>query len=127
MVFPVCEVADVPCAFDLISPPCFGLQDRTLYANRIEDIRDSLRFFVQCALDFIGDPIASNRMLREDQQEFVIQTDRLFNARPDFIPNLQVFRGKPATDTFTLEISIEAFCEGLILAGVTDKARVEID
>jgi hypothetical protein len=60
VVFPLGEIPDMPCAFDIVSPSRLRLQNSVIYPNRKQDIWDTLRLFVQCPLYFIGDPITRN-------------------------------------------------------------------
>ncbi len=66
-------------------------------------------------------------MLRKNDQEFVIHSDRLVNAMFEFVSDFQIFRGIPAAHAFGLQVGIEAFDKLLVLAGIANKARVVLD
>src|SRR6266702_7201894 len=66
-------------------------------------------------------------MLREDEQEFVMQSDGFIDVWVNLVADLEVFTVEPAADAVVLQISVEPINEGVILAGVANEATVIID
>src|SRR5437660_631881 len=66
-------------------------------------------------------------MLRKDDDELVIQPDRLMNALSEFVSDLQIFGSIPASNAFSLQVGIEAFNKRLIFGGVANEASVVLD
>jgi hypothetical protein len=64
---------------------------------------------------------------RQDQQEFVMEADGFVDLLVELAASLDIVRGKPAADTFGLEIGMEAVSEVLILGGVTDEAGIKFN
>ena len=60
-------------------------------------------------------------MFREDEHQFVVEVKRFINALVIVIADFEIFWGVPAADIFALEIGIEAFGEGLVVAGIADE------
>ncbi len=86
-----------------------------------------LILFSKGGLDLEFHPRASNGMLREHQQQLVIQANGLIDALPDFVTRLHVFRGKPTAHAFALQVGIEPFGKRLVTAGIANKAGVVLD
>ncbi len=102
-VGPFLEVANVPGALDILCPWLGAVQDSPVYTDRIQHIWYILRFLVQCSFHFIGHPTAINRVLRQDQQQFIVQSDRLINTMFDFIPDVHIFWREPAAHAFLFD------------------------
>src|SRR5689334_16780280 len=66
-------------------------------------------------------------MLREDQQELVVDTNRLINAFSEGIANFEVFRGIPAAHPFVLQIGVQSFDKVLIFGRVANKTGVIVN
>src|SRR5258708_1200395 len=73
------------------------------------------------------DPDALDRVVRENEDELVVEANRFIDTLVIVVTNLQVFGRKPATDSFMLQISIEPFGKCLILAGMADEAGVVVN
>ncbi len=126
-VSPVLEVADMPTILD-IPGPCFATgHDGLIDSHRIQHIRYALWFFLQGSFDFIGNPTTCNRVLRQDQQQLIIQPDRLVNTVPDLISNVHVLWGKPTAYPFLLQVVVQPSNEQLILARIANEASVVVD
>jgi len=56
-----------------------------------------------------------------------MDADSFINACADVLAPFQVFRCKPAAHIVALQVSIQAFGEGLVFAGIADKAGVVLN
>lgn len=65
-------------------------------------------------------------MLREHQQELVVEADGLVNGGPDSRAYRQVVRGEPDAHALGLEVRVEALGKLLILSGLANKGGVEL-
>jgi hypothetical protein len=102
-----------------IGCPCLGgLHDDIVQFNGEENELFLTLFLFKCRFDFRFDPITLDGLVRKDDQEFVIEPDRLINAVSEFVSNFQIFRSKPAAYVFTLQIGIEPLGELLVFAGI---------
>jgi hypothetical protein len=101
-VSPVFKVADMSGVLDLPGPCCATRHDSLINSYRIEHIGGAL-FFLECSFHFVLNPTAGKRILRQDQQQFIVPFDRLFNAVSDGISNVQILWSKPAAYTFLLD------------------------
>ena len=126
-VGPFLEVANVPGALDILCPWLGAVQDSPVYTDRIQHIWYILRFLVQCSFHFIGHPTAINRVLRQDQQQFIVQSDRLINTMFDFIPDVHIFWREPAAHAFLLQVIVQPSGKQLILARIADETGVVFD
>jgi hypothetical protein len=66
-------------------------------------------------------------MLREDQQQLVIEADGLLDPLSDPVAGLHVFRGEPAAHASALQVGVEPLGEVLVFTGITQKAGVILD
>src|SRR5437016_2861856 len=96
MVFPMLEVADVSCALNVLCPRGGARQDSPIQAHGKQDIWHALWFLIQGPFNFIGHPRTGDGVLRQDQQQLVVDANRLIDADADFITHIQVFWGIPA-------------------------------
>jgi hypothetical protein len=64
---------------------------------------------------------------RQNEEEFVIEADGFINPGAEPVTYFHVFWGKPAPHALVLEIRIEAFGEGVVLARIADEAGVELE
>ncbi len=126
-VGPVLEVPNVPGALDLVHPYLSAGQGSPIYSYRIEDIWDTLWLFIQCLFHFVFNPCACNGVFRQNQQQFVIQSDRLINAVSDFIPDVHILWCKPAAYTFLLQVIMQPSCKQFILARIANEASVVLN
>ena len=124
VLFPLGKVPNVPLSSNIGCPRIGCILDGFIQRDGEEGRLSLVLFLFQRLFDFILYPRTINRMLRKDDQEFVIEPDRLINAVSEFVSNFQIFRSKPAANVFALQIGIEPLGELLILAGIADKARV---
>jgi hypothetical protein len=56
-----------------------------------------------------------------------VQANGLIDALSDLVADLHIFRGKPATYAFALQISIQPFSKLLVTAGIANKAGVVLN
>ncbi len=127
MVFPVGKVPNVPLSSNSGCPRIGCILDGFIQRDGEEGRLPLVLFLVQRFFDFILYPRTVNGMLRKDDQELVIESDRLINAVSEFVSNFQIFRSKPATNAFGSQVSMEAFDKLLVLAGIADKAGVVLN
>ena len=127
VLFPLGKVPNVPLSANSGCPRVGCILDGFIQRDGEEGRLSLVLFLFQRLVDFILYPRTVNGMLRKDDQEFVIEPDRLINAVSEFVSNFQIFRSKPAANVFALQISIEPLGELLILAGIAHKARVVLN
>ncbi len=127
VALPPGEVADMPGATNVCCPRFCGLHHALIYTNRKEHLFVMLALFFKSSFDFLFHPLAPDRVFREDEQQFIIEANRLINTMPYFVTDCYVLWGKPAADTSTLEISIEPLSERLVLAGIANETTIVID
>ena len=126
-ICPFLEVANVSGFFDILGPLFPTGQDGFIHPYGIQYVGLAFWFLVQCPFDLIGDPIACNSVLRQDQQQLIIQPDRLINAVFDFVTNIHVFWSKPAAYASLLQVVMQPLCKQFIFARIADKAGVVLD
>src|SRR6266851_4725655 len=102
-------------------PTCRTLQDSVIQANWKERIGLAFAFFPQSRLYLMFDPVAFDRMLGEDQQKFLMQSNGLVNARAELLANLQIMRGEPAGNIILAQIGMEPFGHCFILVCIADE------
>src|SRR5258708_28506091 len=83
-----------------------------------------LLFFLECRFDLILDPGACKRVFREQEEQFVLQVNRLINTRADFIAGFHVLRGEPAAYPLGLQIGMETMSKGVVFVRVADEQRM---
>jgi hypothetical protein len=127
VVFPMGEVANMARALDVLRPTGGTGQYGVIDAERIQHIVGAFGFLAQGSFDFVGNPIAGYRVLREYQQQFIIQADAFIDAVADLIADVQVFGGKPAAHMVTLQVGVQACGKVFIATGIADKAGVVLN
>jgi len=127
VLFPVGEVPDVASATDVLCPRSRAGQNAVVQSHRVEHVGDALGFLVQGLFDLIGHPRTGKRVLREDEQELVIQPNRRIYTMPDLVTNLHIFGSKPTTHAFALQISVQTLGTVVIVAAIADEAGVVLD
>jgi hypothetical protein len=127
VVFPVREVPDMPRTANICSPGGATSHDMTVQTNRKKDSSLLFGLLLKSGFYLILDPCAFHRLLRENQQKFIIQTNRFINALSNLVASFHILRGIPTTDSLALQIGIEAFDEFLIFTRVADEAGVVLD
>src|SRR5262249_13609924 len=118
VILPAGEIADVPRPFDLRGPSYRAFQDGVIEPDREEHDPFLPPLPVQRGFDFRFHPIAGEGLLREHEHELVVHADRRVDALAELLADLEVFRGKPATDALGLEIGVQAFGEASVLGAV---------
>jgi len=86
-----------------------------------------LIFFLKGCLYLLFHPGTCYRVFGEDEQEFVILPDRLINAHPKLVTDLEVFRCIPAANIFAFQVSMQPFGKLLVFAGIADKTAIIIN
>lgn len=113
MVFPVGVIPDVPGTSEF-GRPCFVC----IHNSRIQTYwkqycLSPLPFLFICSLDLILNPITVDGMLRQDQKELVMNANGLIDSISYLVTDLHVFWGKPTTDPFIMDVSVNIFCKKL--------------
>jgi len=127
MRLPAPKVANVARITNQRWPACRLRHDRVVNPDWKEDSRALLAFPCQGRFHFLLHPLTRYRRLGQHEQQLVIEADGLINAGADAVANFQVFRGKPAAHALVLEVRMEAFGEGVVLAGVANEAGIELE
>jgi len=108
-------------------PACFQGHHRIVNPDWKEDGRTLLTFPCQGGFDFLLHPLTCYRRLGQDEEQLIIEADRLVNAGAETVADFHVFWGKPAAHAFVLQICIQAFGEGVVLTRIADEAGVELE
>lgn len=124
VVFPAGKVPDMACPSDAGGPWQACLLDRLIQGDGKEGRFVVALFFLKGGHDLAFYPLTVDGMFRKDNQELIIQAERLINAVPELLPNFQVLRSKPAPNAIGLQVGIESFNKLLIFTGIADTARV---
>lgn len=127
MLLPVAEIGNVACAANVGGPTRRTVLDSIIQTDGKQHERVFAVFFGEGSFDFKFDPRTVDGMLREHQQQFIMETDGLVNAISDLVAGFQVFGREPAAHSFALQISIQPFDELLIVARIADEAGVVLD
>ena len=125
--FPVGKVSDMACLLDTGGPRQPHLHHCLIQCDGKEHPFVLLLFLLKGSHNLAFHPLAIDRVLREDNQELIMQADRLVNAMPKLLPDPQIFRGVPASHAFGLQVGIEEFDKFLVLARVANEAGVVLD
>lgn len=111
-----------------IGGPCLlGLHDCIVQFDGEQDQFVLLLFFFKGGFDFLFHPGTFNGMLREYQQQFVMDANRFVNTATDFVTYPHIMRCKPAAYIVVLQIVVQTLDKGFILTGIADKAGVVCD
>jgi hypothetical protein len=78
-------------------------------------------------LDFVTNPPASDRVLGEQEQEFVLAVDGLVNAFAEVVTRLKIMKGKPARDILFAKIGMKSLSNGFVLARIANKEGLILD
>ena len=127
MGLPAPKVANMPGVVNQRWPAGFLGHNRVVNPDRKEDGRALLAFPRQGGFDFLLHPLARHRRLGQDEEQLVIEADRLINPGAEAIADFHSFRGKPALYPFTPEIRVEVFGEGVIFTRIADETGVELE
>jgi hypothetical protein len=66
-------------------------------------------------------PAASHAVIRDNQQQSFVYTDRFVDLFVDLLPALNVVGSKPTPHTLVLQVGIDALCEGLVFARIANE------
>lgn len=129
VVFPSGKVEDVAMTAEAMSPGLSGLHNGFIQPDgkkHMSICRGGI-FFLKRLVGLFLDPGAFNRMFGENQQQLLVQTDRLVDFLAIIISGFQFFGGKPAAYPFALQIDIESFGKALILPRIANEAGVVLN
>ena len=84
-------------------------------------------FFLACVSYFRLHPFAVHAVLRQNEQEPVIEANRFIKLLMKFPAASDVVWRKPAANTVALQVSVNTFGEVLVRCRVADEARVELN
>jgi hypothetical protein len=124
VLLPIAKITNIPCAANVICPTRRALLDSIIYANRKQCGCVLFVLFGKSCFHFKSYPRTVDGMLREYQQQFIMQANGLVNAISSYISGFQVFGRIPATYPFALQIGIQTFDKLLIFARIADKAGI---
>jgi hypothetical protein len=127
MLLPTGEVSDVARPLEVGRPTGRALQHSSIKANGKQHRSVPGLLLRKSRLDLKFHPHAFDGILREHQQELVIEADGLVDALPDFVTGLHVFRSEPAAHPLALQIGIQPLGKALIFARIANKAGVVLD
>ena len=72
-------------------------------------------------------PLAAHAVLGQHEQQFVVVPDGLLDLFVELAATLDVFRREPAAHAPGLQVGMKPFGKLLILTGIADETRVELD
>ena len=127
VVLPVAEVADVAGTADIGGPCCVCVHYRVVNPNRKKHRAVLASFALERYFHFGFHPRASDRILRQDEEELVVNADSLVDAGSELVADLQILWRVPAADALRLEICVEPLGELLIDARMADEAGVKVE
>jgi len=127
VLLPIAEIGNVACAANVSSPTGWTVFDGTIQTNGKQHRCFFAVLFGNGRFDFKFDPRTVDGMLRQHQQQLIMQTDGLVNTISDLVSSFQVFGRKPAAYPFALQVSIQPFDKLLIFTRIADKAGVVLD
>ena len=76
MLFPVSKVTDVARVANESRPAALDFHNGLVQTNREEDGAVLFPFFGKRCFHFLFDPFTGNRVLREHQQQFIVEVNR---------------------------------------------------
>ena len=97
MCLPAPKVPNVPGVANQRWPARLYGPHRVVNLDRKEDDRTMLAFSCQGGFYFLLDPLACNRALGQDQQELVIDVDRLINAGAEAVRRFSDLPGQTSS------------------------------
>ena len=101
--------------FDMRRPACFLFYHRVIDAQGEQHRLFTLPLLFHGRFHLLFNPITGHRVFRQDEQQLLMHANGLVDPDPDALPDLQIFRGKPAAHAFLLEFSVQSFGKVLIL------------
>lgn len=104
VLFPSGKVSNEPASLKEISPASSCAHNCIVNPNGKENlsVHVHLVLFFACSFDFLFYPLTFDRMLRENQQQLVIHSDRLINSVVMEVSWFQFLWCIPATYTIAL-------------------------
>lgn len=128
LIFPPAEVSKMPGTTEIDGPGHIRLLHLLIQADEEKHQFVLLRFLLKDSHDLPLDPRAVDRMLREDDEELIVQANRFINAMSEILTDLQVFRrSEPARHATASQVAIQPFGKVLVLAGIGNEAGVVLD
>ena len=107
-VVPDGEVSDVTLTPQLRGPGLAGALNGRVDPDGEKDFlfATPAAFFLQGGFYFITHPFAFDGVFGEDEKEFVVEADGVFDDVAEGVSYLQVFGSKPAADAGLLEVVV---------------------
>jgi hypothetical protein len=127
VLLPISKVGDVSGALQMGGPTGRAPRNRAIQAKGKQHRRLSLVLLGDGRFHLEFDPCTHHRVLREDQQQLVIEANGLIDTLPDLVAGLHVFRCEPTAHAFTLQVGIEPLGKATVSVGIADKAGVVLD
>ena len=122
---PLSKISDMPMLADEPRPSLLDPQILVVNPNRKEDGAVSSLLLAGGQDHLAPDPLSMDRICGEDQQQLVVEVDRLFNAPVDLISGLHLLRCEPTADPFSLKVAVQTFGKVVVLVGVADEDGVK--
>jgi len=88
VIFPFTEVADVSYPTNACRPRCIAIHDGIVYTNGEQDCSAVPAFSLKSSFDFVFYPRALDRVLGENDEQFVMKADRIINASAESVADL---------------------------------------
>src|SRR5262249_51497388 len=82
VIFPSAKVSNMPCMTDIDSPGQIRLLHQLIQPDGEKHQFILLLFLLKSSCDLPLNPLAVDRMCREDYQELIVQANRLINTMP---------------------------------------------
>jgi predicted transposase YbfD/YdcC len=95
-----------------------AFQNSVIETNGKEHILTSLDFLVESCVYFSLDPHATYGVFGEDEQEFVLKVNGLFETTQDRCTRAKIMRSKPARYIFFTQVGIESFGNYFVLVRI---------
>lgn len=102
MIFPIVNVAYMPLPPDRCGPGFRRSHCRVIQPNREQHKPILPLLALKTCLDFPPHPRASNGVLRQHDEQFVVQPDCVIDALPEPLAYLKVFGSEPAPNPLDL-------------------------
>ncbi len=119
-VLPASEVANVT-MLEPYGPASADFQNGVIQANGKEHIDAPFDLLMESSIHFSLNPSTINSMLGQNEQEFVLEVNSLFETTQDWCSRAEVMRCKPARNIFFAQVGIELLGNGFVLARIADK------
>jgi hypothetical protein len=126
VILPSGKVANMT-MLESCSPTSVAFQHDIIQTNGKEHILTAFDLLMESGVDFTLDPCTINSILGQNEQEFVLHVNGLFDPTQDRSARAKIVRRKPAGNVFFAQIGIEPFGENLILVGMAYEERLVLN